>query len=98
MHPATPASTRPSARKPRAADSAQTPAGGWLQIRTAWYQQPEATPGSAASGGRYTPQAGGIPIRRNGMVIGAAGASGEVDEEILQQALRVRWQPSRSGG
>lgn len=50
-----------------------------------------ATAITVASAGRYTPQAGGIPIRRNGTVIGAAGASGlasgQVDQEILQQAL-----------
>ena len=50
-----------------------------------------ATAITVASGGRYTPQAGGIPVRRDGSVIGAAGASGlasgEVDQEILQQAV-----------
>jgi uncharacterized protein GlcG (DUF336 family) len=50
-----------------------------------------ATAITVASGGRYTPQAGGIPIRRGGTVIGAVGASGlasgEVDQEILQLAL-----------
>jgi len=46
---------------------------------------------TVASGGRYTPQAGGIPIRRNRILIGTAGASGlasgQVDQEILQQAV-----------
>jgi glc operon protein GlcG len=50
-----------------------------------------ATAITVASGGRYTPQAGGIPVRRGGTVIGAAGASGlasgEVDQDILQQAV-----------
>jgi uncharacterized protein GlcG (DUF336 family) len=50
-----------------------------------------ATAITVASGGRYTPQAGGIPIRRNATLIGAAGASGlasgQVDQEILQQAV-----------
>ncbi len=50
-----------------------------------------ATAITVASGGRYTPQAGGIPLRQNGAVIGAVGASGlasgQTDEEILQQAL-----------
>jgi Haem-degrading len=61
-----------------------------------------ATAITVASGGRYTPQAGGIPIRRNGTVIGAAGASGlasgEVDEEILQQVVTdARLQPGTYG-
>jgi len=50
-----------------------------------------ATAITVASGGRYTPQAGGIPIRQDGIVIGAVGASGlasgKTDEQILQQAL-----------
>jgi len=50
-----------------------------------------ATAITVASGGRYTPQAGGIPLRQDGTVIGAVGASGlasgQTDEEILQQAL-----------
>lgn len=50
-----------------------------------------ATAITVASGGRYTPQAGGIPIHRDGAVIGAVGASGlasgQTDEQILQQAL-----------
>jgi glc operon protein GlcG len=50
-----------------------------------------ATAITVVSGGRYTPQAGGIPIRRGGTVIGAAGASGlasgEVDQEILERAV-----------
>lgn len=49
-----------------------------------------ATAITVTSGGRYTPQAGGIPLRRDGSVIGAAGASGlasgQTDEQILQQA------------
>jgi uncharacterized protein GlcG (DUF336 family) len=39
------------------------------------------------AGGRYTPQAGGIPLRRDGTLIGAIGASGQTDEQILRQAL-----------
>lgn len=58
-----------------------------------------ATAITVASGGRYTPQTGGIPIRRDGAVIGAAGASGlasgEVDEEILQQAVTKALTPGR---
>ena len=50
-----------------------------------------ATAITVASGGRYTPQAGGIPLRRDGTVIGAVGASGlasgQTDQQILQQAL-----------
>jgi uncharacterized protein GlcG (DUF336 family) len=50
-----------------------------------------ATAITVASGGRYTPQAGGIPIRRGSDVIGALGASGlasgQTDEHILQQAI-----------
>jgi uncharacterized protein GlcG (DUF336 family) len=50
-----------------------------------------ATAITVASGGRYTPQAGGIPLHHDGTVIGAAGASGlasgTTDEQILQQAL-----------
>lgn len=50
-----------------------------------------ATAITVASGGRYTPQAGGIPLRRDGAVIGAISASGlasgQTDEQILQQAL-----------
>ena len=50
-----------------------------------------ATAITVASGGRYTPQAGGIPLRRDGTVTGAVGASGlasgQTDEQILQQAL-----------
>jgi uncharacterized protein GlcG (DUF336 family) len=46
-----------------------------------------ATALTVASGGRYTPQAGGIPLRQEGTVIGAVGASGHTDEQILQQAL-----------
>lgn len=58
-----------------------------------------ATAITVASGGRYTPQAGGIPLRRDGAVIGAAGASGlasgQIDEQILQQAVA---EAARLGG
>ena len=50
-----------------------------------------ATAITVASGGRYTPQAGGIPIRRDGAGIGAICASGlasgQVDEQVLRQAI-----------
>jgi glc operon protein GlcG len=50
-----------------------------------------ATAITVASGGRYTSQAGVYPSGETGRVIGAAGASGlasgEVDDEILQQAV-----------
>jgi uncharacterized protein GlcG (DUF336 family) len=50
-----------------------------------------ATAITVTSGGRYTPQAGGIPLRQDGTVIGAVGASGlasgKTDEQILRQAL-----------
>lgn len=50
-----------------------------------------ATAITVTSGGRYTPQAGGIPLCRDGALIGAIGASGlasgQTDEQILQQAL-----------
>jgi glc operon protein GlcG len=45
---------------------------------------------SAATGGRYTPQIGGLPIERDGEVIGAMGASGalgEEDEAVVRAAL-----------
>ena len=45
---------------------------------------------SAATGGRYTPQIGGLPIERDGEVIGAMGASGalgEQDEAVVRAAL-----------
>jgi uncharacterized protein GlcG (DUF336 family) len=50
-----------------------------------------ATAITVTSADRYTPQAGGIPLRRDGTLIGAIGASGlasrQTDEQILQQAL-----------
>jgi len=50
-----------------------------------------ATAITVASGGRYTPQAGGIPIRQAGVITSAAGASGlasgQTDEQILRQAV-----------
>jgi glc operon protein GlcG len=45
---------------------------------------------SAATGGRYTPQIGGLPIERDGEVVGAMGASGalgEEDEAVVRAAL-----------
>jgi glc operon protein GlcG len=45
---------------------------------------------SAATGGRYTPQIGGLPIERDGEVVGAMGASGalgEQDEAVVRAAL-----------
>jgi glc operon protein GlcG len=45
---------------------------------------------SAATGGRYTPQIGGLPIERDGDVVGAMGASGalgEEDEAVVRAAL-----------
>jgi uncharacterized protein GlcG (DUF336 family) len=67
------------------------------------YRAPSATQGekaqslvafagaiSAATGGRYTPQIGGLPIERDGDVVGAMGASGaagEQDEAVVRTAL-----------
>ena len=49
---------------------------------------------SAATGGRYTPQIGGLPITDDGgAVIGAMGASGgtgQQDEEAVRAALASR--------
>ena len=45
---------------------------------------------SAATGGRYTPQIGGLPITESGTVIGAMGASGgtgQQDEDCVRAAL-----------
>jgi uncharacterized protein GlcG (DUF336 family) len=45
---------------------------------------------STATGGRYTPQIGGLPIERDGEVVGAMGASGalgEEDEAVVCAAL-----------
>jgi glc operon protein GlcG len=45
---------------------------------------------SAATGGRYTPQIGGLPITEDGAVIGAMGASGgtgQQDEDAVRAAL-----------
>jgi uncharacterized protein GlcG (DUF336 family) len=45
---------------------------------------------SAATGGRYTPQIGGLPIRLDGEragAMGASGASGQEDEAVVRSAL-----------
>ena len=45
---------------------------------------------SVATGGRYTPQIGGLPINDGGSVIGAMGASGgtgQQDEDVVRAAL-----------
>jgi glc operon protein GlcG len=45
---------------------------------------------SAATGGRYTPQIGGLPITEGDTVIGAMGASGgtgQQDEDAVRAAL-----------
>jgi uncharacterized protein GlcG (DUF336 family) len=45
---------------------------------------------SVATGGRYTPQIGGLPITENDQVIGAMGASGgtgQQDEDVVRAAL-----------
>src|SRR4051812_16402069 len=45
---------------------------------------------SAATGGRYTPQIGGLPIVEDGELIGAMGASGgtgQQDEDAVRAAL-----------
>lgn len=45
---------------------------------------------SVATGGRYTPQIGGLPITDGGSVIGAMGASGgtgQQDEDVVRAAL-----------
>src|SRR5262249_1468977 len=47
---------------------------------------------SAATGGRYTPQAGGLPILEGATVIGAMGASGgtgQQDEDAVRAALSL---------
>jgi glc operon protein GlcG len=49
---------------------------------------------SAATGGRYTPQIGGLPIEIGGKpagAMGASGATGQEDEEVVRAAIeRVR--------
>ena len=45
---------------------------------------------SAATGGRFTPQIGGLPITDGDTVIGAMGASGgtgQQDEDVVRKAL-----------
>jgi uncharacterized protein GlcG (DUF336 family) len=45
---------------------------------------------SAATGGRYTPQIGGLPVTDRDTVIGAMGASGgtgQQDEDVVRAAL-----------
>lgn len=45
---------------------------------------------SVATGGRYTPQIGGLPITDGGTVVGAIGASGgtgQQDEDVVRAAL-----------
>lgn len=45
---------------------------------------------SVATGGRYTPQIGGLPITDGGSVIGAMGASGgtgQQDEDVVRAAI-----------
>jgi glc operon protein GlcG len=45
---------------------------------------------SAATGGRYTPQIGGLPVLDGDTVIGAIGASGgtgQQDEDVVRAAL-----------
>lgn len=45
---------------------------------------------SVATGGRYTPQIGGLPITDGGTVIGAIGASGgtgQQDEDVVRAAI-----------
>jgi uncharacterized protein GlcG (DUF336 family) len=45
---------------------------------------------SAATGGRYTPQIGGLPIEQDGETVGAMGASGatgQEDEEVVRAAI-----------
>lgn len=51
-----------------------------------------ATAISAMTGGRFTPQIGGLPVRRNEQLlggVGASGASGEEDEQVLREALEA---------
>jgi glc operon protein GlcG len=46
---------------------------------------------SAATGGRYTPQIGGLPIVVDSEAIGAmgaSGASGQEDEDVVRAALK----------
>jgi uncharacterized protein GlcG (DUF336 family) len=45
---------------------------------------------SAATGGRFTPQIGGLPIEQSGEVVGglgASGAAGHEDEAVCRAAL-----------
>ena len=45
---------------------------------------------SVATGGRYTPQIGGLPITDGGTLVGAIGASGgtgQQDEDVVRAAL-----------
>jgi uncharacterized protein GlcG (DUF336 family) len=67
------------------------------------YKAPSATQGdkakdlvafagaiSAATGGRYTPQIGGLPIELDGETagaMGASGATGQEDEEVVRAAI-----------
>jgi uncharacterized protein GlcG (DUF336 family) len=47
---------------------------------------------SAATGGRFTPQIGGLPITEGDSVIGAMGASGgtgQQDEDVVRAALEA---------
>jgi uncharacterized protein GlcG (DUF336 family) len=47
---------------------------------------------SAATGGRYTPQIGGLPITIDGQAaggMGASGATGEEDEAVVRAALEA---------
>ena len=44
-----------------------------VPINTLLFARSDRAAITVVSGGRYTPQAGGVPIRRNGTVIGAAG-------------------------
>lgn len=49
-----------------------------------------ATALSAMTAGRYVPQVGGLPVLRQGRCVGgvgASGATGEQDEEIVRRAL-----------
>lgn len=47
---------------------------------------------TAMTCGRYIPQAGGLPVLRDGRCVGAAGASGssgQQDEDVVRRALEL---------
>ncbi len=70
--------------KALAAAAWQVPSG---DLAARWAASPLAGPGMiAASGHRIVPVAGGVPIVRDGLVIGAVGVSGARSDEDAQVA------------